>query len=188
MQSDTDTNSALALLAYQEAPIGLVLTERRTIRTCNQTFANMFGFARSQLIGQSFRMLYSSRHEFDKIRDIGIKPLKEKGIYSDERIMQRRDGTRFWCRFRAHTLTRNAPLDRTILSFALISDTVPNVILTPRERQVVLLLSKGMTSKEAARDLAISPRTVEDFRARLLKKFKARNTAELLAQLTGIED
>ncbi|MFV2038150.1 MAG: LuxR C-terminal-related transcriptional regulator, partial [Paracoccaceae bacterium] len=60
-------------------------------------------------------------------------------------------------------------------------------VLTPRERQVVLLLSRGMTSKEAARELAISPRTVEDFRARLLKKFKVRNTAELLAHLIGVE-
>jgi len=44
-----------------------------------------------------------------------------------------------------------------------------------------------MTSKEAARDLAISPRTVEDFRARLLRKFQVKNTAELLAHLTGVE-
>ncbi|MFV2038441.1 MAG: PAS domain S-box protein, partial [Paracoccaceae bacterium] len=161
-------SSLLGNLAFEQAPVGLVLTEQRIIKSCNQTFCDMFGFARDRLMGQSFRMLYATRQEFDRIRDIGIKPLREKGIYSDERIMQRRDGTRFWCRFRAHTLTRDAPLDRTILSFAVISDTVPNVVLTPRERQVVLLLSRGMTSKEAARELAISPRTVEDFRARLL--------------------
>jgi len=182
--SETDH---LNSLAFEEAPIGIVLTEQRIIKSCNRTFAQMVGFAKDQLMGHSFRMLYSSRQEFDRIRDIGLRPLREKGIYSDERIMRRRDGSHFWCRFRAHTLTRDAPLDRTILSFAVISDTVPNVILTPRERQVVLLLSKGMTSKEAARDLAISPRTVEDFRARLLKKFQVKNTAELLAHLTGVE-
>ena len=179
--------AALTRLAFEQAPVGIVLTEKRVIRACNATFCSMFGYESDQLIGNSFRMLYASRAEFEQIRSIGIKPLKEKGIYSDERIMQHRDGSRFWCRFRAHTLTRIAPLDRTILSFAAMPDTAANVTMTRRERQVALLLSKGMTSKEAARELAISPRTVEDFRARLLKKFKARNTVELLANLTGVE-
>ena len=186
----TDRNSEielLSILAFDEAPAGIVLTEQRTIKTCNNTFCTMFGYRQDQLINQSFRMLYATRQEFDQIRDIGLKPLQEKGLYTDERIMQHRNGTRFWCRFRAHTLTRDAPLDRTILSFALLPDATVNVALTRRERQVVLLLAKGMTSKMAARDLGISPRTVEDFRARLLKKFKARNTAELLAHLTGVD-
>ena len=174
-------------LAFDEAPTGIVLTEQRTIKSCNNTFCSMFGYTKDQLLGQSFLMLYSSRQEFDQIRDIGLIPLQKIGLYTDERIMQHRDGTRFWCRFRAHTLTRDAPLDRSVLSFALMPDADANVTLTTRERQVVLLLSRGMTSKEAARDLGISPRTVEDFRARLLKKFKVRNTTELLAHLTGVE-
>ncbi len=175
------------LLAFEQAPVGLVLTELRIIKSCNQTFADMFGFPKIELLGQSFLMLYASRQEFEDMRDIGIQPLKEKGIYSDERIIQHREGNRFWCRFRAHTLTPEDPLERTILSFAVISDLIPNVTLTPRERQVVLFLSRGLTSKETAREMGISPRTVEDFRARLLKKFRVRNTAELLAHLTVVE-
>ncbi len=181
------TEIDLTLLAFDQAPIGLVLTEQRVIKSCNQTFADMFGFSKDRLQGQSFRMLYSSRQEFDNMRNIGIKPLKEKGIYSDERIMQHHDGSHFWCRFRAHTLTPDDPLQRTVLSFAVIMDSKPNVTLTPRERQVVLYLSKGLTSKEAARQMAISPRTVDDFRARLLRKFQVRNTTELLAHLTMVE-
>ena len=38
----------------------------------------------------------------------------------------------------------------------------------------------GLSSKEVGRSLDISPRTVEFHRANLLKKFGARNTAELL--------
>ncbi len=177
-----------AHLAFDEAPLGIVLTEQRVIRAANRTFAAMVGYQSPDLLGKSFRMFYASRKEFEKVRDIGLKPLKERGVYSDERIMVRRDASRFWCRFRAHTLTPDAPLDRTVLSFAQISDTVTNVTLTARERQVVLLLARGMTSKEAARDLGLSPRTIDDVRARLLRKFSARNTVELLAQLTGQED
>lgn len=177
----------LTMLAFDEAPIGIVLTERRFIKSCNVTFATLFGYDRSDLINQSFRMLYSTRKEFDAIRDIGLKPLQEKGIYSDERIMKRRDGAPFWCRFRAHTLTPDDPLQRTVLSFAKISDTVPKSQLTPRERQIVLQLSKGQTSKEIVRALSLSPRTIEDVRGRLLKKFGVRNAAELLAHMTGLD-
>ena len=124
----------LAMLAFDEAPIGIVLTEHRIMKSCNATFANLFGYEKRELINRSFRMLYSNRQEFEAIRDIGLKPLQEKGIYSDERIMKRRDGTPFWCRFRARTLTRHKPLQRSVLSFAVISDTIPNVRLTPRDR------------------------------------------------------
>lgn len=178
---------AYANLAFDHAPIGIVLTENRIIKACNQTFADLFGYPINALISQSFRMLYDTRQEFDEIRDIGLAPLKEKGSYTDERIMLHRDGTLFWCRFRAHTLTPDDPLGRTVLSFADISETHSTVKLTPRERQVVMLLRKGNTSKEIARTLSISPRTVEDYRARLLAKFNAKNVAELLAQLVGME-
>ena len=41
-------------------------------------------------------------------------------------------------------------------------------------------LGEGRTSKEIARMLDVSPRTVEAYRARLLKKCGAANVAELL--------
>ena len=178
---------ALALLAFDEAPVGLVLTEYRIIRTANRTFAQMLGYRKDELEGHSFRMLYGSDEEFEHIRDVGIGSLSRRGVYTDERLMRRRDGSRFWCRFRAHTLTPNEPLQRTILSYAQLSGAAARISLTARERQVVMHLSRGLTSKETARELGLSPRTIEDVRARLRRKFKARNTAELLAQLTGLE-
>jgi len=172
-------------LAFEQAPIGIVLTENRIIKACNQTFVDLFGYSREELIGQSFRMLYETRREFDEIRDIGLTPLRETGSYTDERLMLHRDGSMFWCRFRAHTTTPNDPLGQTVLTFADISETHQSISLTPRERQVVMLLRKGQTSKEIARSLSISPRTVEDYRATLLSKFEVKNVAELLAHLVG---
>lgn len=52
--------------------------------------------------------------------------------------------------------------------------------LTRRERQVLELVSSGMTSKQAARTLSISHRTVETYRNKLLEKTGASNTAELV--------
>lgn len=51
--------------------------------------------------------------------------------------------------------------------------------LTPREHEVLLLTTKGMTNKDIARHLGISPRTVENHRARMMEKMQAANLAEL---------
>ena len=58
--------------------------------------------------------------------------------------------------------------------------------LTPREREVLQLISNGQSNKEAGRELGISPRTVEVHRARVMEKLGARNTADLMRiVLTG---
>lgn len=52
--------------------------------------------------------------------------------------------------------------------------------LTPREREVLQLISNGQSNKEAGRALGISPRTIEVHRARVMEKLGARNTADLM--------
>lgn len=52
--------------------------------------------------------------------------------------------------------------------------------LTPREREVLQLITNGSSNKEAGRDLGISPRTIEVHRARVMSKLGARNTADLM--------
>lgn len=52
--------------------------------------------------------------------------------------------------------------------------------LTPREREVLLLISSGQSNKEAGRELGISPRTIEVHRARIMEKLGARNAADLV--------
>lgn len=52
--------------------------------------------------------------------------------------------------------------------------------LTPREREVLQLISSGQSNKEAGRELGISPRTVEVHRARVMEKLGAKNTADLM--------
>jgi DNA-binding CsgD family transcriptional regulator len=52
--------------------------------------------------------------------------------------------------------------------------------LTDRERVVLAQIVKGASSKEAARVLGISPRTVEFHLANIMQKLGAKNTAELV--------
>lgn len=60
--------------------------------------------------------------------------------------------------------------------------------LTARERQVRDYLCKGWNTKEIAKHLKISPRTVEDHRTHVLKKYKARNLVELMIRVFDIPD
>jgi PAS domain S-box-containing protein len=177
---------AFSELAYAFAPVGLVITENRVIRDCNAAFAEMFGYAVADLRDQVFAMLYPSDEEFVNIRDRGVKQLRETNSYWDERIMARRDGTLFWCRVRGHSFTPEDPLMRAVWSFADLSETRPYIPLTRREREIISHLSDGLTSKEIAQKLDISHRTVEVYRAKLLKKFGVSNTGGLFHSLGGI--
>jgi two-component system response regulator FixJ len=52
--------------------------------------------------------------------------------------------------------------------------------LTPRERDVLVGLAKGLPNKTIAYDLGISPRTVEIHRANLMTKLAVRSLSEAL--------
>ena len=57
--------------------------------------------------------------------------------------------------------------------------------LTSRERVVLAEIVRGLSSKEIARVLDITPRTVEFHRANLLKKTNARSTVDLMRIVLG---
>lgn len=52
--------------------------------------------------------------------------------------------------------------------------------LTPREQQVMRLLAEGLSTKEIAEKLFISPKTVENHRANLMSKLDLHSTMELV--------
>jgi FixJ family two-component response regulator len=58
-------------------------------------------------------------------------------------------------------------------------------VLTPRERDVMALLVEGLHNRDVAERLAISPRTVEVHKARIMEKLGARNLAELIRMSQG---
>lgn len=79
-------------LAFQWAPIGMVLSRNRSIIDCNERLCEMFGTHKSGLIGQSFQVLYPSAAEYERT-GLRISPiLNAKGVYADDRVMKRVDG------------------------------------------------------------------------------------------------
>jgi PAS domain S-box-containing protein len=174
--------------AFDLAPVGLVLSRNRQMVDCNQRVCEMFGVTREQLMGQSFEVLYPSADEYERT-GARIEPiLNAKGLYADDRIMKRMDGRfkgeTFWCHVTGRALNRNAPHEAGIWSFEDLSESRPvKAELTGREREVAAFLMDGMTSKEIGKVLGISHRTVEIYRARLMRKYKSSTTADLVHKL-----
>lgn len=55
-------------------------------------------------------------------------------------------------------------------------------LLTPRQLEILRLVSEGLTNREIADHLEISVRTTEVHRFNLMRRLKVRNVAQLLRQ------
>lgn len=176
--------TTLSDLGFLLAPVALCVTEQRVIAACNAAFAGLFGYEAADLIGQSIAMLYPSTQEFDRIGERGYPQMKRGGRYHDERLMRRRNGEMIWCHVSGQATDAAAPARQAVWAFEpLRRPNAPTERLSSREREVVAHLAQGLSSKEIARLLQLSPRTVEMHRGRLLRKLGVRSTAQLLALL-----
>ena len=177
-------------LAFQLAPVGLILSRQRHIVDCNDRVCDIFGAEPAQLIGQSFRILYPSADEYERFGARIAPILNRDGLYADNRVMQRvggpQAGEAFWCHVTGRAIDRRAPHAAGIWSFEDLSAQRPmGAVLTAREREVAAQLTCGLTSKEIGRALGLSHRTVEVHRAKLMRKYRAGTTAELVQKLMG---
>ena len=170
--------------AFEFAPIGLVLSRHRLMIDCNRAALAMFRAEREQLISQSFRVLYPTQGEYERTGERIVASLDTGGRYADERVMRRVDGELFWCHVWGHALDAADPHAAGIWSFEdLSSKRSLKLDFTPREREIAALLIEGLTSKMVGKRLGISPRTVDVYRARLMRKVGASTTAELVHKL-----
>ncbi len=180
--------------AFDFAPIGLALSRHRQMLDCNAALCDMFGATRDQLIGQSFAILYPSLVEYERT-GARIAPILgqdgNKGRYADDRLMKRVGnamgqlaGEVFWCHVTGRALNPAQPHEAGIWSFEdLSASRVVKAELTPREREVAACMLGGLTSKQIGKVLSISHRTVEIYRSRLIHKYKASTTADLIHKL-----
>lgn len=173
-------------LAFELAPIGLVLSRHRGIVDCNARLCEMFGLSREVLIGQTFQVLYPSQQEYERTGARMAPILNANGHYADDRVMKRGSGETFWCHVTGRALDRDDPHAAGIWTFMDLSSRRPvKAELTAREREVAAHLMDGLTSKQIGRALGISHRTVEIYRARLMRKYAASTSAELVQKLIG---
>ena len=172
---------------FHYAPVGMCISVDRVIQSANEALASMFGYPPAMLAGQSFLVLYPTMDEFLRTGDRIVPIMNARGRYSDERIMRRADGELFWCHVSGRALDCRQPLGAGVWTFEDLSEKRPvTAELTPREREIAALLVEGKTSKVIARETDLSPRTVEMHRAKLMRKFSASTSSELVHKLVGV--
>ena len=59
--------------------------------------------------------------------------------------------------------------------------------LTPRELEVMKMVTDGRSNKEIANALGVSAKTIEVHRARVMEKMRARSLAELVRMVIEVE-
>lgn len=181
-------------VAFELAPVGMVIARRRTMIDVNREVLAIFGAEREQLVGQSFEILYPSPAEFERTGARIVAQLDRHGRYADERVMRRLGtaagaaragaGELFWCHVSGRALDPADPHAAGIWVFEdLSARRALKLDLTPREREIAALLIEGLTSKGIGRQLGISPRTVDVYRARLMRKTGAATTPDLVHKL-----
>jgi PAS domain S-box-containing protein len=174
--------------AFQDTPVGQAIASNRVITACNKAFGELFGGKPREFAGTTFERLYPTQTHFESAGQ-RVGPLLAKDrVFLDDRVMRRLDGELFWVHVRGFTYTPKDPHRNTLWVFTELSsrqaksDTIRGS-LTPRERDIAALLIEGKTGKEAALSLGISPRTVDIYKTRLLRKYSVTNTPDLVQRL-----
>lgn len=174
-------------LVFDLAPVGLCITRQRILQRCNDAFGTMFGFEPASLQGESIAVLYPSHNEFEHIGALGLPVMRESGTYSDDRIMRHRSGRLFWCHAAGRSLDRADPFACAVWMFEDISARREVArALTCREREIARQIAAGQSTKQIARSLGISVRTIDGHRARLKRKVGAQSASEMIARLAGL--
>ncbi len=89
---------------FDNASTGIALFDDRTIRRCNRTMEDLFGYAPGQLLNRTSRQLYLDEASFRQVASDFDAAMARGEQYRAEYEMQRQDGSRFWCRMRARAV------------------------------------------------------------------------------------
>lgn len=184
----TDTMSPLDYEdVFRHLPVAVIAARERIMVDCNERALELFRARRSDIVGHSFSKLYPQRKDFTATGHRLAPLIAKRGVFNDDRIMRRIDGSHFWVTVCGFGYNPKRPFELAIWTFTDLSASAKQAVvastLTARERDVAAFLVHGLTSKEIGKELNISPRTVDIHRASLLRKYGVRTTPDLIARL-----
>jgi DNA-binding CsgD family transcriptional regulator len=172
---------------FLKLPTAVIVARERIMVDCNDRALALFRATRSDIVNQSFAVLYPEQKDFASTGRRIAPLIAKRAVFSDDRIMRRIDGSHFWVTVCGFGFNPKRPYELALWTFTDLSKQEKQSdvasLLTERERDVAALVVHGMTSKEIGRELDISPRTVDIHRASLLRKYEVKTTTELIKQL-----
>lgn len=97
---------------FDSATVGIVLIRDRHIVRCNKMLEDIFGYGHRELIGKTTRSWYGDAETFVEAGQEIARCLADSGLHRCERLLFRKDGTRFFARMTARPLnSRGASLE-----------------------------------------------------------------------------
>ena len=115
-----------------------------------------------------------------------------RGIFSPEngpeqlyRCLRATHAGQYWLNSSEMSLVMDALSDNTIPQ---ITDTQGQILLTPREHDVVALVAEGLTNRDVSKHLQISEHTVKNYLFRVFDKLGVSSRAELILYALSQKD
>jgi len=161
------------------AGLSLIRSKRPDLILCDIMMPGMDGYAFLEAVKgfthlASIPFLFvSSLNSSEQIRrgmNAGADDYLTKPFTTEELLAAISARLRRFASLRTVTKSRGGPTEEEMRKLQLI---------TPREREILLLVAKGKSSRLIGELLFISPRTVDVHRNRLLRKLDAANAASL---------
>ena len=110
-----------------------------------------------ELIGKSFGILYVEHHDYVSKWKNFTKSVSDDDIYLDERIMRRRDGSRFWCRVSGLRISSDPSSTDSLFCVESLRRPVDweGRSLSGRQREICSLLVRGFSSQKIGEELGL---------------------------------
>jgi two-component system sensor histidine kinase/response regulator len=89
---------------FDSAMAGIVFVRDRCVLRCNRYLEQMLGYESGELLGQTTRSWYPDEQTFFEVGQAIIEAHAERGFFSEERQLVRKDGSRFWARMQAQAV------------------------------------------------------------------------------------
>ena len=151
------------------SPIGIGMVKNRGITRVNDFFCEMLGYESHELVGQSARILYPSKEDFDRVAEIKYAQIREKGTGTIDTKMRRKNGEIIY------VILSSTPLDQNDWSKGVAFTAVD---ITER-KEMEIALEKSKESYKQAHEA--------EKKASLAKnEFLANMSHEIRTPLNGI--
>jgi len=189
-RADSEVRRVLAEqeLILHNATVGIGFIRQRCIQRCNPRLEEMLGHAPGELIGMSTENFFLSRAEYEAAGAVMYPNLATGRTHTDERQLQRKDRTRFWCRVVARAIDPAHPEEGVICIYDDITAE-----RTQRESQEAE--RSALAASRDALERAVAERTEElqaanqQLQAEISDRRQAETHAQHLADhdaLTGL--
>jgi PAS domain S-box-containing protein len=129
---DLDTVVREQRLIVEALPLGIIHLVGRRIARVNTRAAELFGLRSEDMIGRSTEEFYPDRADFEEVGQQGYAQMASGGIYRDDRILKRHDGSRFWGRLIGQYID---PSNERLGSIWIVDDIGRDKALEERLRQ-----------------------------------------------------